>query len=138
MISIARKFFRRPAADRRLLAQALVLHVCVAVLLRVVRFGTLTTWLDAVRSSESRDVGAPDAARRIAWAVRQTSRFLPWGRTCLTEALTGALLLRRAGVAATLQFGVARDGERSLVAHAWLDREGTVIVGSPRHYQALQ
>lgn len=140
MIPLARKFFRRSSADRRLLVRALVLHACVAALLRVVRFGRLRRWLDgpsvdpAVRD---RELDAATVAR-IIWAVRQVAAAVPWGGTCLTEALTAATLLRRAGCDTTLQYGVAPDGGHVLAAHAWLEcRGGVVMGGSARPYTPL-
>lgn len=136
MITIARRFLGRPAADRRLLMEALALHVCVAVLLRTVRFGTLTKWLGAgVHRPELERPSADAAIGRIVWAVRQATAAFPLGRTCLTEALTAEVLLRRAGCAATLRYGVATDGagRDRVAAHAWLERHGDVLIGgSPR------
>ena len=136
MITIARRFLGRPAADRRLLMEALALHVCVALLLRVVRFGTLTRWLGAgVHRAEPEGPSSDAASRRVVWAVRQVSAACPLGRTCLTEALTADALLRRAGCVATLRYGVAMDetGGDRVAAHAWLERDGDVLMGaSPR------
>ena len=136
MITIARRFLKRPAAERRLLLEALALHLCVAALLRVVRFGTLTRWLRArVHRPEAEGPSAEAAGRRVVWAVRQATAACPLGRTCLTEALTAGALLRRAGCLASLRYGVAFDssGRDLLTAHAWLERHGRVLIGgSPR------
>jgi hypothetical protein len=35
----------------------------------------------------------------------------------------------RGGVAAQLRLGVRRDHSGSLLAHAWLEREGVVVLG---------
>jgi hypothetical protein len=140
MISPARKFFQRSAADRRLLVSAFGGHACVAVLLRVAGFRRLSRWLAAgdvdraVRPDEIDDA----AIERVVWAVRQAAALAPWGRTCLTEALTAAVLLRRAGCETTLQYGVASVGAGGPDAHAWLEYRGAVILGhSARPYAVL-
>lgn len=140
MIPLARKFLRRPAADRWLLVRALVLHACVASLLRVVRFSTLRRWLDGVGAEGAVQERRLDSftIERTTWAVRQAAAAVPWGRTCLTEALTAAALLRRAGCDARLQYGVAPGGDQILAAHAWLESRGVVVMGgSARAYAPL-
>lgn len=142
-MSLVRRFLQRPAADRWLLMRALILHACVVILLRVVRFGRLSEWLrrflpDAERPAEAgRYVDLE--IDRIVSAVRQAASVLPCGNTCLTEALTAAALLRRAGCVATLRYGVVTDGEHRVAAHAWLERDGMVIIGrSALSYQPLE
>ena len=140
MIPLACKFLRRPAADRSLLVRALVLHVSVASLLRVVRFSRLRRWLDGAGVAGAVHERRLDssAIERTIWAVRQAAAAVPWGRTCLTEALTAAALLRRAGCDATLQYGVAPGGDQILAAHAWLEYRGVVVLGgSARAYAPL-
>jgi hypothetical protein len=139
-MSLARRFLGRPAADRWLLVRALALHACVATLLRIVRFGRLSEWLrhrDGQLSVSDRSLDSA-AIDRIVWAVRQAASVVPWGRTCLTEALTAAALLQRAGCVTTLRYGVVTDSDR-VAAHAWLERDGVVILGrSAVCYQPLE
>ena len=79
------------------------------------------------------------AVERVVWAVRQATAALPWGRTCLTEALTMSVMLRRVGCETTLQYGVASDDERRFAAHAWLEHNGAVVGGAmPRAYVPLR
>ncbi len=138
MILLARKFFRRPSADRRLLVRAFGVHACISSLLRVAGIRRLSRWLEA-GSVDRGACGIDDASmERVVWAVRQAAAVAPWGRTCLTEALTAAVLLRLAGCETTLQYGVASADAGGLDAHAWLEYRGTVILGhSARPYAAL-
>jgi hypothetical protein len=134
-MTLSRRFLRRPAADRRLLLRALALYTCVASLLRIVQFGTLSDWLR--RYGGHRPANGPlDSAAidRIVWAVQQAASVAPWGRTCLTEALTAEALLRRAGCDTTLRYGVAAEGEERLAAHAWLEHNGVEIIGGPSRF----
>ena len=67
-------------------------------------------------------------ADRIAWSVGSAARFVPRA-TCLTQALAGEILLRRAGYPADLRIGVATDRSGTLEAHAWIESEGRVVIG---------
>ena len=63
----------------------------------------------------------PDAAelRRLVRLVEAVDERLPGGAHCLRRALVLCVLLRRRGVPATVEIGVARrDG--GIIAHAWL------------------
>jgi hypothetical protein len=131
MMALTRKFVRRAAADRRLLVHALALHGCLAVLVRLIRLGRLNRWLGANPDRLVPSGPAPDRAsiERVVWAVQTATTVVPWGRTCLTEALTTSVLLRRLGCDATLRYGVAADSKRPLAAHAWLEYRGDIVIG---------
>ena len=59
------------------------------------------------------------------------SRCSPVGSTCLTVALVAQALLKRHGYESRFCIGVRRSEDRAFAAHAWLEREGQVIVGGP-------
>jgi hypothetical protein len=142
MIALARKFLRQPAADRRLLVRALALHGCLAALVRLVRFGRINRWLRVHQNRLTPTAPAPDrvSIERVVWAVRTATTVVPWGRTCLTEALTASVLLRRMGCDATIHYGVAADNVRPLAAHAWVEYRGDIVIGrsSAPRYETLR
>ena len=93
----------------------------------------------AFEAAPVRHSGAPDweRARAAVWAVEAVSRRALRDRPCLTQALVARHLLRRRGVETTLEIGAVRDGEGDVVAHAWLERNGRVVLGgegSPSAY----
>jgi hypothetical protein len=71
------------------------------------------------------DIGKPD---RIVRAVSRSSRLVPRA-SCLTQALAAQFMLARAGFRSQIRVGVAIQEESKFVAHAWLVREGRVIMG---------
>jgi hypothetical protein len=50
-------------------------------------------------------------------------------KICLRRALVMRWLLRKQGIARTLHFGVGRDRDNEFMAHAWLNYQGTCLVG---------
>jgi hypothetical protein len=73
--------------------------------------------------------GAPYSEQQVVRAVRLASRYVPHA-TCLTQALTGQILLNRNGIENKLLIGVAMgDG---FEAHAWIECGGRVIIGGAR------
>ena len=80
--------------------------------------------------------------REVAWiAARVGARLLP-KRPCLTQALvTQFFLWRRGDDSTTMHIGVTKGEDGGLLAHAWLENEGRVIIGgtgSPERYKRLE
>lgn len=72
---------------------------------------------------------------RVSWAVTRAARYTPWDSKCLAQALAAKWILKRYGVGAELFFGVARDDQSKLIAHAWLVQEGQILTGGEGHEQ---
>lgn len=66
-------------------------------------------------------------AQRLGRMVENIAPYTPWESKCLVQAITGKMLLRKAGIKNTLYLGVAKDKTGGMIAHAWL-RVGPAIV----------
>ncbi len=116
---------RRSAADGPLLVRSWLLLGAARLALWVVPLPVVRRWLAwAARPGGGRGA-TPD---RIAWAIGRARRLVPRA-TCLPQALAAEALLRRAGHPADLRIGVAKTGPGRLLAHAWVECRGRVIVG---------
>lgn len=72
----------------------------------------------------------PGRRARAAWAANTAGRRLLPERPCLTQALVLQYLLHRQGDAsARLRLGVARGTDDTLRAHAWVERNGEILIG---------
>ena len=81
---------------------------------------------------ETRRSADPPAAReaqQIGEAIRVASRVVPGRHTCLTRALAVQVWLSRRGHSVGLRIGVAKTEEAPLLAHAWVESEGRVVIG---------
>jgi hypothetical protein len=65
---------------------------------------------------------------RITWAVKVAGRYVPEA-TCLTQALAAQALLGCFGHPAKLRIGVVRGDGEKLLAHAWVEIQGKVVLG---------
>ena len=81
------------------------------------------------RAGPSADVASSEAVRAIGAAVRRSSGLVPVA-TCLPQALAARVMLERHAVPNELRFGVAKTSTGALEAHAWVEVDGAVIVGS--------
>ncbi len=86
---------------------------------------------ELLRSLEPQAEGRPpprhDPARLASRLFRPSGL---WPTTCLYRALGSYTLLRAAGQAVRFVIGVRREGG-ALQAHAWVERDGEIVVGAP-------
>ena len=130
------RFLRLPTRDQALLARTTSLLAAIRVALWVMPFSRVQ---QMVARSARPQHGAPtsDDARRISWAIHVAGRGLSIDN-CLSRALAGQVLLARGGHDAVVRIGVARDAHGRLVAHAWVESGGNVVIGDDEleRYQA--
>ncbi len=124
------RVFQLPPAERRILGQAWVLFLLADLALRILPFKTLLALLQKLRKPEGSAVVGSSSVPRLIWLVDVAGRFVPVKATCLEHALVLSWILGRRGIATTLRIGVCRQ-DRGIQAHAWLEREGEVILGVP-------
>lgn len=80
-------------------------------------------------------------AKQTVWAVDAVAKRILGDKPCLTQALVARHLLRDYGVETDLLLGAARKETGEIEAHAWLEREGIVVIGgatSPQKYITFQ
>jgi hypothetical protein len=126
------RFFEYSRKDRLLLIEALCLLAFARLAILSVPFRRIAPLLgQTMAESPSKDPESDVRAERISWAVQTAARHTPWESKCLAQALAGKLMLKLRGIASTLYFGVAKEGEASLSAHAWLRCGERVLTGGP-------
>jgi hypothetical protein len=65
----------------------------------------------------------------VEHAVRRASRFCLHESKCYDQALAGKFMLRRRSLPATLYFGLAKDIQHGLSAHAWVRCGNRIVTG---------
>ncbi len=135
------KFAARDWPDKVLLVRSFALVCIVRIGLWVLAYKTVQRLIDtplADRSHASRQ-SMWAYQQRVVAAVEAVGRRLLGSKPCLTQALVARRMLRQEGIDAILRIGVTKDGHE-LLAHAWLEREGRVVIGgwmSPARYKPL-
>jgi Transglutaminase-like superfamily len=79
---------------------------------------------------KSRACPVAGTAEEVRMAVTRAAHYAPFKAVCLQRAFAAFLMLRRRGLPATVHFGVRRQGDTSLVAHAWSMSAGTSVTGT--------
>lgn len=139
MIARTSRFRALSRTDRALVLEAAGLLTCAWLGVRCLRYSTLCAVLEGwAASTGTRHHGSeqhtPEAIARVVWATNAVSRRLPAFGTCLVEALAAHAMLRRRGLPSEMRFGVRTSGSQaaSIVAHAWVECGGVVVVGGDR------
>lgn len=71
----------------------------------------------------------------IIWAVNTASRYSPGKPKCLARALTTQVWLCRQGYISELKFGVMKNPQGQMEAHAWVEHKGQVVIGQLSNLQ---
>jgi hypothetical protein len=135
-----RDFFSLPVTDRQILAKAFFLLLIIRLGMWLVPFRTLQRSLNKIfpgpiaAAGQSLSPEKLQLAKKFSWAVKAVSWYVP-SATCLAQALTLQTLLSREGTHSDLAIGVARGDDSGIAAHAWLEIEGTVIIGGEERDQ---
>jgi len=125
-----RKFLRRSREEQRLLVTALYWVACIRAGLWLLPFRILRPVVEHACRNPGPEVTDELVVARVAWAISSAARFVPRA-TCVTQALAARILLARRGLASEVCYGVGRRQGR-IIAHAWLESGGRVIVGGER------
>jgi len=98
--------------------------------LRVCRFTSIRKALHYWARS-LKPLSFPMKAEQIIRAVERSKERLGPAYTCLAVALTTEALLTQHGYESVLCVG-AKRAEGTFEAHAWIERDGAVVVGGPK------
>ncbi len=120
---------RLSLSDVRQVAAICFLQVLTACALRYVGLPTLRRGAIGLRRVARSMAGGSEA--RAIWALEASRRILPGLSTCLTRALVAELVLASPHRSVMLTIGIRRGERARIEAHAWVHRDGRVLVGGP-------
>lgn len=126
---------------RYLCASWLLLPV-VDLSLRLLGYRSTVAALERLgfRASQMLVSDSRDLPEQIAQAVSIAARRSIWPTSCLRQALLLWWFLGRRGVSVEVRIGADVGGGRQFAAHAWVERDGGVLLGGEhvrKHYVVL-
>ena len=108
------------------LVEAIAAVVAFDLALRLFSSKTCLAVFESKGGSHQKQEGAD--LQRMVWLVEVADRYAPGRSSCLRKAAALAWLMRRRGIATSLQIGVARE-EGRLMAHSWLESGDGELIG---------
>ena len=64
-----------------------------------------------------------------ALAIGRASRIVPWRCKCYEQAIAAKMILRGYCLQTTLYYGVTKDNDKKLIAHAWVRCDHYIVTG---------
>lgn len=125
----SRGFLKRSNNEKKLFFQAFIICGVARIIILLIPFNKIKKYIGRHNEESSFDIenSRYGLIKKIAWAVNTASVLTPWESKCLVKALTAQKMLKGNNIYSTLYLGVAKNGERDIIAHAWL-RCGPMIV----------
>ena len=120
-------FFRLSFSDQGLLIQAALAVVNAKLAMKTLPLPTARAIVARQQRLAWRVV--PVRADRVVWAVETASRAIPGMKNCLVQAVAAEAMLIQAGYPCELRIGAAKKAPDELIAHAWVESEGRVVIG---------
>jgi hypothetical protein len=137
-----RKFWALSGRERRLFIEAVLLHLWVGLLLKVIPFrlipGLFASRQSSVFSRQS-SVGSQQTEINefIRTAIQRAGKYSPWKNRCLVSSLAGRCMLRRRKIPSQLSLGVVRVAGGRVRAHAWLTSGDFEIIAKSGAYTEM-
>jgi hypothetical protein len=126
------KFLLLPSADRWLVSETVLFLALARVAVVVLPFRMVASALgkQSIDLADTSEITEPSPQiDRVRWALRRISCHTPWRSNCLAKAFAGRLMLRRRRIASTVFFGMAKNSDGRLQAHAWLRTGNKALTG---------
>ena len=109
--------------------KAAVSLVLIKTGLAILPFGTFRKIFHWLCKSEYTGEISQERIDLTVWAVDTASHILPLELLCLPRALATKYLLRKVP-ALTLEIGIEVNPAKQFEAHAWVEKNGSVIMGN--------
>ncbi|GIP43224.1 hypothetical protein J45TS6_16830 [Paenibacillus sp. J45TS6] len=126
--ALFRSFLRQEPALKRMIVEAW-LYLAYARVLSYLPFVRIAPFLGAEQQETTfeRHPIKEKTALHIAKVIYKVSKHTPWKSECMVIGIAAMKMLQRRRIASTLYFGIAKNDDQQLIAHAWL-RSGTLYV----------
>lgn len=104
----------------------MILHLA-KVCIMILPFKKIASILGKTQHQVVKDPKFDNVALSVLHAIRRAARFTLHNSKCYDQALAGKLMLNYRKASSTIYFGLAKDHDSGLAAHAWLC-SGTIVV----------
>lgn len=137
------KFFRLSGPDKILFLKIAGLLSTARFCLLLLEYKTVLNLFDWLADPPSPRSLSDDASylERVVTLTRTAGRRFLGSKPCLPQSLVVECLLKRQGISASMKIGVTKGEEDQLLAHAWVESSGEIVIGgrlSPSRYARLQ
>ena len=105
-----------------------LLHFAKIVIL-MMPFKKIASRIGKLHVESTLDLQTIEEPIKIEHAVRRAARYTLHKSKCYDQALTAKALLGKIGLPATIYFGLSKEGDNKLSAHAWVRCGNKIVTG---------
>jgi hypothetical protein len=105
-----------------------LLHLAKLVIV-FLPFKKIASWMGSLGVESVHELHSTDLFTKIEHAVLRASRYTLHQSKCYDQALTAKALLGQCNLPATIYFGLAKESDNQLIAHAWVRCGERIISG---------
>ncbi len=132
-MQLLRKWLRLGPEQQQLLLQAFLLVTISRLVLRLFPFPEAQRIVKAAGEWLTPRAGSHrESPAQVQWAIMAVTGTRLGGGSCLAQALAGQQMLACRGYEGVVRIGVAKTDDGGMLAHAWVECDGAVIVGGTR------
>ena len=126
-----RKLFALRSEDQKRLLQTGLLLVAIKLALQGLPTPISLRMFERWKKAKTRlHPSRGNPLSQVTEDVEAASRHVPWGSSCLIQAIAVSVLLARRGMETQLRIGVAHETAGQFIAHAWVESQGRILVGN--------
>ena len=135
MFKLFKKYYKTDKTERKILNQTFFWLIYASVLARAIPLKWFSSLLGDFKKEINIDLDSKQLELILVLKknIRRIKRILPWKVKCFEEAIAAKKVLEKYKIETTIYLGVAKNEEKSLVAHAWLKSGGIFISGEKGH-----
>ncbi len=132
MVRRLKKYSRLTFREQLLFQEALLLHIWIGMLLKVVPFRRIPRLFSGPQSS----VFSPQLKiiEMIRAAISRAGGVSPWKNRCLVSSLAARCMLKRRKIKSQIYLGLAKGFNGKMIAHAWLKTGNLEIVAKTDNF----
>lgn len=115
----------------RYLTESLLLLPRIDFRLRRLGYARTREWVESKAVTDRKTTFIQNEmtfSQEVALVVGIAGRRSFWATSCLRQALALRYFLLRSGIESDIRIGV-RGGSKEFAAHAWVEKNGTVLIG---------
>lgn len=137
-MKLMRSFLHLPSKEKKILIKSYFYMWFVQIILWLLPLPRCQQIIRSLSKKKSPEISdKKDYMDKILWSVMVASQYIPKAK-CLTRTLTAYILLKRHNYPVEPKIGVLMDDNGNLKAHAWLEKNGEVVLGiTNSKYQTL-
>jgi hypothetical protein len=124
-----KKYYKLGNFERNNLIKALLTSIKVRILIKFFSTSFYANKIGKQGINTSQNTFNENTVKTVLKNVKRVSKYSFWRTNCFEEALTTKLLLKKLDIESTIYFGVLKNEQQKLKAHAWLKIGDKFIIG---------